>query len=90
MPVFRLSSAPLLTVFTALLVIPAALQGQPRESVLDRVVRLEDDVRDVPAVERLETGLDLTVRSIVRESLRARSALSAVARASDMAAILAA
>jgi len=38
--------------------------AQERETVLDRVVHVENGVRVVPEVPRLEAGLDLTVRRV--------------------------
>jgi proline-specific peptidase len=41
---------------------PASLVA--RETVLDEIVNIEEEILEVPEVERWETGLDLTVRKI--------------------------
>ncbi len=47
-----------------LAVVPPGAVSQERETVRDRIVQVEDGVRVVPEIPRLEADLDLTVRRV--------------------------
>jgi hypothetical protein len=51
-------------VFLSLIIFCACPQAQARESVLDRVVHIEQEILEVPEAPRHETGLDLDVKRI--------------------------
>ncbi len=51
--------------FSTMTVLPSDGRAQERETVLDRIVHIEEGIRDVPATPRLEAGLDLLVRRVV-------------------------
>jgi proline iminopeptidase len=64
MRTFLSPGAQLSALLSSLLLVSSAVEGQQRESVVDGVVHIEEEVREVPEVPRLETRLDLNVRRI--------------------------